>query len=99
MCVGVNEEQLVEMLSLVYQSENRLSLIETEDGVRYTSVLLDQMNSDEVSDSVERICGEDGAGTKIAIDIYYTEDDTVSRVCLRRGYTRSLVGTIDRVVN
>jgi len=94
----MNNEQALEVLNLAYNYNEPISILETEEGIRYNSVVLTDNPSDEVSDSVERISGEDAAGTKIAVDIYYTEDEEVDRLCLRRGYTRSLVGTVSRIV-
>jgi hypothetical protein len=94
----MNNEQALEVLNLAYTSGEAISVLETEDGVKYTGVSLTENPSHEVSDSVERISGSDAAGTKIAVDIYYTPNEEVDRLCLRRGYTRSLVGTISRIV-
>lgn len=96
-----HKKRIVQLLGISFESGERVDLLETEDNVQYTQVLLDQDRSAETHPHIERIGGEDGAGTKIYIDFLYdeTEDqDTIKEIYLRRGYTKSLVGSLTRVI-
>lgn len=84
-------------LELAYESNNRVGMVKTKDGQRLTSVLIDE--TETVDDpSVERICGEDGKGQKVAFDIRYNDDNSVQQIEVLVGSEFRTYGELDELI-
>lgn len=66
----MNIEKQFTLLSLYYNSKQRIPCIQTE-STDITSILLDQHES--IDPNKEKLFGEDGRGNKVQVIVYYTD--------------------------